>query len=157
MAPLLPPISQQMALPSLAHTYFKQRQHNTRASLPQGDRPVGLGAAQTSIFLGERPPPKNTYGGWPFQSPPRPKIHTAGCHPSLSHTPIPHRGSRGAIAHTLRRANTDPNLWLASPPIPTRRNLPISYLGLASNPSPTQGHLPIPYLGPTPIPNLRLF
>ena len=47
---------------SLTHTYFNQRQVNTSASLPQGGRPAGLGAAQTSIFWG-RPPPKNTYGG----------------------------------------------------------------------------------------------
>jgi len=45
---------------SLAHTYFEQQQHNTSASLPQGGRPAELGAAQTSIFCGERPPPKNT-------------------------------------------------------------------------------------------------
>jgi len=63
---------------SLSHTYFKQRQRNTRASLPQGDRPAGLGAAQTSIYFGGEAsaqkflrrwafpiptPPKNTYGG----------------------------------------------------------------------------------------------
>ena len=65
---------------SLAHTYFEQ-QHNTCASLPQGGRPAGLGASQTSIFWGRGL---------------RPKIHTAGWHPSLSHTPIahpPHWGS----------------------------------------------------------------
>ena len=39
-------------------------------------------------FLGERPPPKNTYGGGPFQSPPPPKNTYGGGAPF----PIPHRG-----------------------------------------------------------------
>ena len=86
---------------SPTHTYFNQRQANTTASLPQGDGPAGLGAAQTSIFWGRGLRPKiRTAAGLSNPHPrpkihtaaglsnphPRPKIHTAGAHPSLSHT-----------------------------------------------------------------------
>ena len=87
---------QQMAVPSLhTLTYFTQRQTLTHASLPQGDGPAGLGAAQTSIFFGERPPPKNTYGGGPFQSPPPPQKY-------------------------IRRGRTFPypNVWASADPLP---------------------------------------
>jgi len=84
------------------HTYFNQRPANITASLPQGGRPGGLSAAQTSIFFGGEtsaqkyirrrafsiPTPAQKYirrRAFPIPTPAQ-KIHTAGAYPSLSPT-----------------------------------------------------------------------
>jgi hypothetical protein len=73
-----------VASPHSTPTYFTQRQTLTHASLSQGDRPAGQGAAQTSIFWGRGLRTKIHTAAGLSNPHPRPKIHTAGAHPSLS-------------------------------------------------------------------------
>ena len=123
MSPLLPPISQQMALPSLASP-TRSLAHLLRAATtpaPVSRRETGRQdwAQLRPPSFGERPPHKNTYGGRPFQSPPKntygglapfPIPHTQSPFPILgkpwSHSPSQHWGSRGAIAHPQPRGSS---------------------------------------------------
>ena len=143
MSPLLPPISQQqMALPSLAsptRSLTPTSSSNETTPAPVSRRETGRedwAQLRPPSFLGERPLPKNTYGGWPFQSPPPPKNTYSGMAPfPIPHIHPTHRGSRGAIAYPPHTGSngaiahpphcgatpTIPNLWLANPSQPMAR------------------------------------
>ena len=84
------------------HTYFNQRPANITASLPQGGRPGGLSAAQTSIFFGGckiAPPFFLGPGGIAHQ----PIFGHTPKNSNSSHIGMPHGGinSRIVLLHNL--------------------------------------------------------